>query len=43
MSGESRLDTSAYSLIARVSRRRWIDSSTSGSASLMNPGLEPVA
>ena len=42
MSGESRLDTSAYSLIVRASRRRWIDVSTRGIASLMNPGLEPV-
>jgi hypothetical protein len=42
MSGEFRSDTSAYSWIARRSRRRWIDVSTSGSASVMNPGLEPV-
>ena len=42
MSGESLSDTSAYSWIARRSMRRWIDVSTRGSASLMNPGLEPV-
>ena len=41
-SGESRDDMSANSSIVRRSRRRCTDVSTSGIASVMNPGLEPV-
>jgi hypothetical protein len=42
MSGESRLDRSAYSLIVSRSRRRWTDARTMGSASDTKPGLLPV-
>ncbi len=41
-SGELRDDMSANSSICRCSRLRAIDSKTSGSASVMNPGLLPV-
>lgn len=41
-SGELRRDTSANSSIVRLSSRRWIEVSTSGSASAMKPGLLPV-
>lgn len=40
--GESRRDRSAYSWMVRWSRRRWIDARTSGTASVMKPGLLPV-
>jgi hypothetical protein len=40
--GESREETSANSWIRRLSSRRWIDVSSSGSASVMKPGLMPV-
>ena len=42
MVGESRLDTSANSRICNLSSRRWIEVSTMGTASEMNPGLLPV-
>ena len=42
MSGESRRDRSAYSLIVRDVSVRWIDVKTIGRASVMNPGLLPV-
>ena len=40
--GELRSERSANSSICRWSRRRWIEVSTSGTASVMNPGLLPV-
>ncbi len=40
--GGSRCERSANSLIVRLSSRRWIEVSTSGTASVMNPGLLPV-
>ena len=42
ISGESRALQSAYSLMRRQSSRRWIDSSASGTVSVMKPGLLPV-
>ena len=41
-SGEFRYDRSANSSITSRSSRRWIEVSTSGSASVMKPGLLPV-
>ena len=41
-SGELRSERSAYSSIDSRSSRRWIDVSTSGTASEMKPGLLPV-
>ena len=43
ISGESRDEQSANSLILRLSSRRWIEASTIGIASVMKPGLQPVA
>ena len=43
MCGESRFDKFAYSSISIASTRRCIERSASGSASVMNPGLLPVA
>ena len=40
--GESRCERLANSSIVRRSSRRWIDVSTNGTASVMNPGLLPV-
>lgn len=42
MPGEFRWERSAYSSMASESSRRWIEASTSGTASVMNPGLLPV-
>jgi len=42
MSGESRLDRLAYSLIVKESSRRWMEARVIGSASEMKPGLDPV-
>ncbi len=43
MCGESRRDRFAYSLISIDSTLRCIDNSANGRASVMNPGLLPVA
>ena len=42
ISGEFRDDMSANSSIVRRSSRRWTEVSTRGTASVMNPGLDPV-
>ncbi len=42
IAGEFRCDRSAYSWMVSTSSCRWIEASTKGTASVMNPGLLPV-